>query len=201
MIDGLITEQIWWHVARSSGVVALILTGGSVIWGLLLSTRVMNGTPTPAWLLSMHRFLGAMTVAFTGVHIAGLVADNYVHFGWAETLIPWASAWRPTAVALGVIAMYLLAAVQVSSIMMKRLPRRWWRRIHQSSFLLFWVAIVHGLQAGTDAENPIYVIGTVALVIVVLFLTVTRVLTARRHRRSTSSRSDADRTDHAESLG
>lgn len=184
MIDQFVTEQIWWHVARASGIVALVLTAASVIWGLLLSTRVMAGTPTPAWLLSMHRFLGALTVAFTGVHIVGLVADSYVSFGWAEVLVPWASSWQPTAVAFGVIGMYLLLAVQISSMMMRRIPRRWWKLIHQSSFLLFWVAVVHGVQAGTDASNPLYIIGTGALVLIVSFLTVTRALTARRIRRN-----------------
>ena len=176
-------EQVWWWVARASGIVALVLTAAAVIWGLLLSTRVMRGTPTPGWLLSMHRFLGAMTVAFTGVHVAGLVADDYVHFGWTEVLVPWASEWRPTAVAFGVVAMYLLAAVQTSSLLMRRLPRRWWRRIHQSSFALFAVSVVHGLEAGTDAGNPLYVVGIGGLVLAVAVLTTHRLVVARRSPR------------------
>lgn len=191
-MNSLITEQIWWHVARASGITALLLTGGSVIWGLLLSTRVLRGRPTPAWLLSMHRFLGAMTVTFTGVHIAGLVADNYVHFGWLETLVPFTSAWQPFAVGLGVIAMYLLIAVQASSMMMRRIPRRWWKTIHQSSFLLFLISIVHGVQAGTDAGNPLYIGGVVAMVSVVLFLTVVRLIAARDKALQRASRG-ADR--------
>ena len=179
----LVTEQIWWHVARASGIVALVLTGAAVIWGLLLSTRLLRGRPTPAWLLSMHRFLGALTVTFTGIHVAGLVADSYVHFGWADVLVPFASDWRPGAVALGVVAMYLLAAIQISSMLMRRLPRRWWRLIHQSSFLLFWVSVLHGAQAGTDAGNPMYVAATGALVVAVLFLSVVRALAGRTTRR------------------
>ena len=58
----LVTEQLWWHIARASGIAALALTAAAVIWGLLLSTRVLRGRPTPAWLLSMHRWLGALTV-------------------------------------------------------------------------------------------------------------------------------------------
>ncbi len=195
----LVTEQIWWHVARASGIVALVLTGAAVIWGLLLSTRLLRGRPTPAWLLSMHRFLGALTVTFTGIHVAGLVADSYVHFGWADVLVPFASDWRPGAVALGVVAMYLLAAIQISSMLMRRLPRRWWRLIHQSSFLLFWVSVLHGAQAGTDAGNPMYVAATGALVVAVLFLSVVRALAGRTTRRHHPSPVE-DRTP-ARSLG
>ena len=180
MIDGLVTEQVWWHVARAGGIVALALTGAAVVWGLLLSTRVMQGTPTLAWLLSVHRFLGALTVAFTGLHVAGLVSDSHVHFGWVEVLVPFTSSWRPSAVAAGVVAMYLLAAIQISSLMMRRLPRRWWRTIHQSSFALFLVSIVHGVTAGTDAANPLYVLGTGSLVLIVTYLTILRILIRRR---------------------
>lgn len=199
LAEQLVTEQIWWYVARASGIVALVLTSAAVVWGLLLSTRVLRGRPTAAWLLSMHRFLGALTVVFTGVHVAGLVADSYVHFGWAEVLVPFASEWRPGAVALGVTAMYLLVAIQVSSIVMRRLPRRWWRHIHQSSFLLFWVSVVHGIQAGTDAGNPLAIVGTGALVLTVLVLSMVRVVASRPVSRSAAP-AVADRTP-ARSLG
>lgn len=202
-MSGIVTEQIWWHVARASGITALALTGASVIWGLLLSTRVLRGRPTPAWLLSMHRFLGAMTVTFTSVHIAGLVADDYVHFGWLETLVPFTSAWQPFAVGLGVIATYLLIAVQASSMMMRRIPRRWWKTIHQSSFLLFLISIVHGVQAGTDAGNPLYIGVVVAMVSVVLFLTVVRMMAARDAATRRAGRDDdpPTRTDEPAAIG
>ncbi len=186
----LVTEQLWWHIARASGIVALALTAAAVIWGLLLSTRVLRGRPTPAWLLSMHRWLGALTVTFTGVHVAGLVADSYVHFGWPEILIPFASTWQPGAVALGVVAMYLLIAVQLSSMLMRKLPRRWWKRIHQSSFVLFWVAVVHGVQAGTDAGHPLMIAGTSIAVIAVLFLSLVRAFARRSARRARPDRTD-----------
>ena len=57
------TEQFWWYVARSSGIVALVLAAASVIWGLLLSTKVLERRPGPRWLLDLHRWLGGCTVA------------------------------------------------------------------------------------------------------------------------------------------
>ncbi len=32
----MIAPEIWWYVARSGGIVALVLTGLAVIWGLAL---------------------------------------------------------------------------------------------------------------------------------------------------------------------
>ena len=37
-----------WYVARASGIVAWVLLAASVLWGLAITTRVMNGRPRPA---------------------------------------------------------------------------------------------------------------------------------------------------------
>ncbi len=184
-MNSLVTnEQLWWYVARSGGVAARVLTGLSVIWGLVMSTKVMKGTPTPKWLLAMHRWLGGLAVSFTGVHVAALVADSYVSFGPTDILVPYASDWKPGAVAWGIVSMYLLIAVQASSLLMKRLPRRWWKAIHMSSWFLFWAGVIHGATAGTDATNPIYVLLVGSITLLITWLTGARVLSSRRVRRA-----------------
>jgi len=179
----LSNEQLWWYVARSGGITALVLTGLSVIWGLALSTKVMQGTPKPKWLLSLHRWLGGLSVTFSAVHIAALVADSYVSFGLTDILVPYASDWKPGAVAWGIVSMYLLVAVQASSMLMKRLPRRFWKGIHMSSWLLFWSGVIHGATAGTDATNPIYVLLVGTITVLITWLTGVRILASRSARR------------------
>jgi predicted ferric reductase len=173
-------QKLWWYIARSTGIVAWVLIAAAVIWGLLLSTRLLDGHPAPKWLLDLHRFLGALAVAFTGLHLLGLFADSYTSFGPADLLVPFASAWKPLPVALGVVAMYLLVAVEVSSLAMRRIPRRWWRGIHMTSFGSFWLATVHGIAAGTDHANPLLFAAYVAVAGLVVFLTLFRVLADRR---------------------
>ena len=190
------SEQLWWYVARSGGIVALALTGMSVIWGLLYSTKLLQGGPTPKWTLDLHRFLGGAAVTFTAIHVAALVLDSYVHFGWAEILIPFASEWKPGAVAWGIVTTYLLLAVQITSMMMKRIPRRWWKLVHFSSYGLFWTGLVHGITAGTDAGNPLYVAGSALAVVTVLWMTVYRILTQRK-LRSAGDRRAVPRPRHA----
>jgi len=178
-----VSEQLWWYVARSGGIVALALATLSVVWGLALSTKITDGKPRPAWLLDLHRMLGGASVAFTAIHVAALMLDSYVSFGLTDVLVPFASNWSPGAVAWGIVAMYLLLAVQASSLMIKRLPKKLWRAIHMTSFGVFIAGTVHGLQAGTDAGHPIYVGGTVASIVAVAFLTAYRVLGPRRGSR------------------
>ncbi len=170
--------KLWWYVARASGIVAWVLLGVAVIWGILLATRFLGSKPRPAWVLDLHRWLGGLAVSFTAVHLAGLVADDYVDFGLRELFVPLASSWRPAAVAWGVVAFYLLAAVQVTSLLMKRLPRRVWKWIHMASFALFFVATMHAGMAGTDTGNRMYRTVTVTMVAGVVFFTVYRIIGA-----------------------
>jgi len=190
------SSQVWWYEARATGYVAWGLVTASVIAGLLLSTRLTKGKVTPAWTLDLHRFLAGAAVAFTGLHVAGLVADTYVHFGVADVLVPFASRWKPGAVALGVVAMYLLAAVEVSSLLMRRLPRRLWRVVHLSSYVLFWAATFHLLTAGTDTRNPASRVVTAVVIAIVVFLTLVRALGGRR-RSSARSRTASARPGRA----
>lgn len=177
------SPQIWWYLARATGYVAWALLTTSVISGLLLGTRLTKGRPTPAWILDLHRFLAGTAVVFTGLHLAGLVADDYVHFDLADLLVPFASSWRTGAVALGVIALYLLVAVEVSSLYMRRLPKRVWRRIHLGSYLAFWFATFHLVTAGADAGHPLSRVITAVVIAVVVFLTLVRSLSGRGRGR------------------
>jgi DMSO/TMAO reductase YedYZ heme-binding membrane subunit len=146
-------EKLWWYVARSGGLMAWWTVSASVLWGLLLSTRVMARRSSPAWLLGLHRFLGGLSVTFTAIHLGALVADSYSHFGWSELFVPLASRWHPVAVAWGVVGFYLLVAIEVTSLLMRRLPKRWWRAVHSTSFAVFLLATVHAASAGTDGSN------------------------------------------------
>ena len=82
------TSQITWYAARAAGIVAWALAASSVVWGLAISTRVLRGRPRPAWLFDLHRFLGGTALIFTGIHVAAILADTYVHFSLVNALVP-----------------------------------------------------------------------------------------------------------------
>lgn len=172
-------EHIWWYLSRSSGMVTLGASGASVIWGLLISTRLIRRRSAGKWLLDLHRFLGALTVVGLAVHVGSILADSFVSFTPADVLVPGHSVWRPLAVAWGVVAMYLLVAVQVTSFFRRRLPARWWRGIHKASFGALVASIVHAATAGSDTSNRAYVVVALLVSGVVVFLTVIRLMAGR----------------------
>jgi len=178
-----LNPQLAWYAARSSGLVAWALVTASILWGLALSTRLIQRRGVPAWLLDLHRFLGTLSLVFVGVHLVALWADSYTVFGWSELFVPMASTFRPGAVAWGIAATYLLVAVEVTSWLMRRLPRRFWHTVHLGSFILFMTATVHGFQSGADRSA--LVVQWLALTggTLVVFLVLFRLLAPRRAQR------------------
>jgi len=173
------TSQVWWYFARSSGMVAAILLMASFVWGVLMATRALKPVDRPSWMLAMHRWFAGLAVTATAVHLASLIADNYVHFGAKEVLVPFASSWRPTAVAIGVMSMYILAVVQITSWLMKRMSKKVWRGIHMSSYVLVWMVFLHAGLSGTDTSNRVYRIVAVVLAIVVATAAILRIRLGR----------------------
>jgi DMSO/TMAO reductase YedYZ heme-binding membrane subunit len=148
-----VASHFWWYVARASGLVAWALVLASCTWGLLHALRTFGRRPTPAWMLSTHRYLSALTIAFVAVHVVAIIADDYVHFGLTDVLVPMVSTWHPLAVAWCIVAMYVLVAVELTSLVRQRLSPRVWRGIHMLSYVLLALVTIHLLTAGTDAND------------------------------------------------
>jgi predicted ferric reductase len=170
-----VSSQLIWYVARAGGLVAWGLAAAAVLWGLLLSTRVFGRRPRPAWLFDLHRFLGGATVIFTVVHVLAILLDGYVHFGFLEVLVPFTGTWHPVAVAWGIVAMYLLVAVELTSLARTRVSTRIWRRVHYASFAMFAFGSIHAISAGTDASGGVYRMVVLGVCALALVLTAVRV--------------------------
>jgi predicted ferric reductase len=170
-----VSSQLFWFTARASGIVAWGLAAASVVWGLALSTRLLGRRPRPAWLLDLHRYLGGLALVFTGVHVLSVLADSYVHFSLVNVFVPLTGDWHPLAVAWGIAGMYLLLAVELTSLARPRVPRRLWRRVHYAGFGVYLMTTVHGLTAGTDGRAPAFLVANAVVASLVAGLTASRV--------------------------
>jgi methionine sulfoxide reductase heme-binding subunit len=84
------------------------------------------------------------------LHGGALVLDQTVRLPVYGLAVPFASSYRPVAVALGVLAAELMAVVYVSFRLRRRIGMGNWRRLHWLTYATFAGATVHGLTAGTD---------------------------------------------------
>lgn len=175
------TQELWWYTARATGLVAWAAVTASIVWGLLLSARVLH-RPRAAWALDLHRYLGALALALVALHVVAIAFDQWIGFDWDELLVPYASAWRPAAVAWGIVGMYLLGAVETTSLLMRWISRPLWHTVHLLGFVVFAAVTAHALMAGTDAHEPAMLGFAIASIAVVGLLLALRLAQAiRRH--------------------
>jgi len=177
----LATTKLWWYTARSGGIISWALLALSVLWGLALSTKVFGKRPRPNWLLDLHRFLGGLSVVFAVIHVAAIVLDSFVDFGAADILVPFATDYHPAAVAWGIIAMYALLAVEITSLLRKKLSKQAWRAVHYLSFPLFALATIHLLAVGADRRTFLLRLVVIAGTVAIVVLTAIRAYRADRH--------------------
>jgi sulfoxide reductase heme-binding subunit YedZ len=171
-----VNPQIWWYLARASGIVAWLMLTASVLWGIVLATDLFPRHRRPAWLLDLHRWLGGLTIFFLAGHLGALLADRHAHFRVVDVLVPFSSTWRPTAIAVGIVAAWLLLAVEGTALAMKRLSKKWWRDVHIASYWIFWGTCIHAALAGTDTSKILYAATSLVAVALVVFAASYRIL-------------------------
>jgi methionine sulfoxide reductase heme-binding subunit len=142
-----------WYFARSAGIVAYLLLSASVVAGTLMSGRARLMWPRFA-VEELHRFLAILTGIFIVLHGASLLLDRVVPISLAQMLVPFTSHYRPLAVGLGVTAAELIAAVGLTNLLRRELPRTFWRRVHYLTIPAWFLASLHGILAGSDALDP-----------------------------------------------
>jgi DMSO/TMAO reductase YedYZ heme-binding membrane subunit len=170
------TAQLTWYVARSGGIVAWALASASVLCGLAISLRLAPKRPWPAWLLDLHRFLGGLAVIFVGIHVGAILLDSYTTIGLTNVLVPFTGTWHPAAVGWGVIAVYVLLAVELTSLARRKVSARLWRRVHYGAFVVLALSTVHALAAGTDAKaGSVLQVAIVSVTTLVIALTTVRI--------------------------
>ena len=166
-----------WYLSRASGTVAYLLMWGSMMWGLLLSTKLVKKNVPPAITLAMHNYLSWTSIGLTLFHALILLFDSYYTYTIAHLLIPFIGPYSPLWVGFGVIGMYLMLLTSGTFYMRKWIGQKNWRKLHYLTFAAYIFVTLHGWQAGTDAAQLIsmYVVSGLS----VLFMTLYRILTRR----------------------
>ncbi len=148
-----------WLAGRATGITAYLLLTLQVILGLVLSHPANQTT----WRLSRrlfpwHENAWVFVLAFLGVHIVSLIADPFAGVGIGGAFVPGLSSYRSSAVALGTLALYALLVTGLTARYTTRLPAGAWLRIHRFAIVVFALAWMHGLLAGTDSGTlvPLY---------------------------------------------
>ena len=144
------TGAVLWYLNRATGITSLVLMTLTVVLGTLVRRHGrITGLPRFA-VQGLHRNLGLLSALLLVTHVVTAVVDSYVDIGVSSTFVPFASGYRPFAIGLGTLAVDLFLLVLGTSLLRDRLPVRAWKAVHLTSYLLWPLAFVHGITAGTD---------------------------------------------------
>jgi len=179
-----------WLLLRAAGIGAYIALFLSVAWGLVATTGVVTRHVSKPASNHFHAATGVAGLVLLALHMILLVLHDYMPFGLRDLFIPWGAPYRPVAVGLGVLAMYATVAVLASSGVRKHMSTRTWRGLHLLATPAFVLSLLHGVFAGSDADQRWLLALYAGTGIITLFLLLVRALTYRDHRAVRAARAD-----------
>ena len=140
-----------WVLGRGLGIGAYLGLTALTAAGLWLRHpwRLRVGGLHPEALLRVHAALGALTLLLVSGHVVALVLDTYAGVGVLGAVVPGQASYRPVAVALGTVSIYLGLLVGGSAALAGRLARRAWLPIHRVALAVFATGWLHGVLAGS----------------------------------------------------
>jgi predicted ferric reductase len=202
-------DRLPWYATRLLGLLSYLAITGSVVYGLLLSTGILDAIAHRTVSFTLHQDLSGIGLGLAMVHAAVLMIDTSVPYTPFDVLVPFAGPYEPLWVGIGQLSLYLTAIVMLSFYARKRIGQKRWRTLHHVTFLAFLGATFHGLMAGTDSSAPWAFWMYVASAALVVFLTVYRVVlavvarvapsqpmpTVRTPRTATTAGRPSDRAD------
>jgi methionine sulfoxide reductase heme-binding subunit len=143
-----------WILLRAAGIGAYLSLFLAVSWGLVSTTSIVTKRISKPSSTLFHQFVATVGVVLLAVHMVLLVIDTYMPFKPLDVLLPMHSTFRPIAITMGVLGMYGVVIVQVSSWLRKPLGTKTWRALHLFAVPAFTLALAHGVFAGTDSQQP-----------------------------------------------
>lgn len=165
-----------WYVVRATGVVAYVLVTLTVVAGLLVSNRVLPPGQKRVDAFEAHRFTALLAISVSAFHALALLLDAYIGFSPSQVLVPFTSEYRPVAVGLGILTLYLSMAVYSSFFLKRWIGQKTWRALHYATFAVFALATYHGILSGADT-GQVWMLGLyLSGIVSVLGLVVYRVL-------------------------
>ena len=174
------TQNDLWFTARGAGLAALLSLTITVTIGTLGSTAVTSAANRVVWQY-VHRTAAGIGILLIAVHVTTLVLDAKAHVGVAGAFVPFASQYRPNAVALGSMTAYTVIVVAAAGVARgrfaaTRVGAASWRAIHLLAYPAWLTALLHSVLSGTDRAVSWVVLLDVACVAAVVTAGVVRIV-------------------------
>ena len=142
-----------WYTVRAMGFLAYFVLAGSVLYGLLLSTKILDAIAHRPVSFALHKDLAIVALILASLHGGLLVFDQSFDFTPRSIIVPFASPYSPITVGIGQLTFYASFVVTASFYVRRHIGQRAWRILHYVTFLAFIGATFHGIASGSDSGS------------------------------------------------
>jgi sulfoxide reductase heme-binding subunit YedZ len=163
----LIGSSTLWYLSRATGLITLVVFTATFALGLLTAGRVNSATWPRFVTEHLHRNLSLIAIGMVGVHALLPIIDDYVPISPLDAVVPFVSAYLPIWVGFGAIALDVMLALILTSLLRHRLNFRTWKWIHWLAYLGWPVALAHTVGIGTDRMWVLIVVSACVLTVLV----------------------------------
>jgi methionine sulfoxide reductase heme-binding subunit len=140
-----------WYCVRALGFLAYLILAASVLYGLLLSTKILDAIAHRPVSFALHKDLAIVALIVGTLHGTLLTFDQSFSFTPLAILVPFESPYSPVSVGIGQLTLYATAVVTASFYVRRHIGQKTWRLLHYATFLAFVGASVHGIASGSDS--------------------------------------------------
>lgn len=182
-----------WDTTRGLGLTSYLLLFVSMVAGILQSLKVMPPA-SRANLAIVHTLSGWLGMLFGLTHGLVLLYDTYVGYSIMEILVPFTAKKSPVVTGMGIIALYIMMLLVISSDLLKRLGKKIWRSVHFLAFPAFILALYHGIALGTDTALPTIKLFYAITGSIVAFLVVIRILVSANSATAAKPQANVNNT-------
>ncbi|WP_246605901.1 translation initiation factor III [Paractinoplanes toevensis] len=171
------------------GVLVLVSISVTIMVGLVSTDRLVLSIRQRVFLQSIHRTTGVIAVVALFFHLWTKAAEGHIRV--IDIFIPFiAQSNKALYIGLGQVTAYLLVLVIWTGIARARFIGRgkpWmWRALHSISYLMWPIALLHGLGAGRAAK-PWVVVSYIICVLLVLIGLAVRLSVSLNRRKDFAS--------------
>ena len=185
-------DDLLLKIARVIGLLGLALLIVSSIGGTLLASRTAQRIKfLKGKTFTYHRTISIVGAALFLLHpVPLLLAHTTTGMRWWNVFVPFTAPKQGILIAWGTVAAYTLLVVTVSSLNIKKMPRRQWRILHYGTYLVLGLGLVHALTISNEfaryepfrIEEPDKFLLAVVAVPIVLLFPIWRIITVQRLR-------------------
>ncbi|WP_433292902.1 translation initiation factor III [Actinoplanes sp. CA-030573] len=171
------------------GVLTLVALSITIMVGLVSTDRLVLSIRQRVLLQSAHRTTGLIAVTALVIHLWTKLAEK--HITVIDIFVPFLSQGNRLYVGFGTLSGWIMMLVMWTGIARSRFIGRgapWaWRAIHSISYLMWPIALVHGLAAGRPAATWVVVSYIVCILAVLVGLAVRLSVSLNRNKDFSSA--------------